>query len=1507
MSQSTEYQGDASLAVAIVGMAVRVPGAEDVETFWRNLREGVESIRHFTDDELRALGVPPESLAHPQFVRAAPVLDRPGRFDAAFFGYVPREAEVLDPQHRVFLECAWTALEHAGYAPGRIPGATAVFAGSSLSSYLLFNLLSRAEFQQAEDTFPAMVANDKDFLATRVAYHLDLKGPALTVQTGCSTSLVATHLACQSLLGYQSDVALAGGVSVHMPQRTGYVHQEGGITSPDGHCRAFDAKGQGTLFGSGAGVVVLKRLEDALADGDTIHAVIRGSAINNDGSAKVGFVAPSVEGQTEVITRAQAMAEVAPDSISYVETHGTATQLGDPVEVEALTQAFRAGTEAKGFCGIGSVKTNVGHLDAAAGVTGLIKTTLALEHRELPPSLYFESPNPRIDFANSPFYVNAALKPWESTEAPRRAGVSSFGIGGTNAHVILEEAPATAPGGEARPWQVLPLSAKTPSALEASTSALLAHLEAHPEQALADVAWTLQVGRKPLEHRRVVVCQDRDDALQVLASRDPQKTFSLSPGATRPSVVFMFPGGGAQYAEMGRGLYASEPVYREAVDRCCELLRPKLGFDLRTVIHPDVANLSAAQQRIKKTSVALPALFTVEYATARLWEAWGVKPEALIGHSLGEYAAACLAGVFSLEDALALVVKRGQLFEELPGGGMLSVPLPEAEVLPLLGDQLSVAAVNGAAQCAVAGTVEAIEALAAELTRREVEFRHIQIDVAAHSHLVEPLLGRFQAFVAGLTRNAPSLPFVSNVTGTWITPEEAVDPVYWTRHLRQTVRFSEGVAVLREQPGRVFLEVGPGRTLSTLVRLRTAGTSAPVVLSSVRHPQDPMADDAFLAQSLGRLWTAGVDVDWSAVHHAARRLRVPLPTYAFEGQDYWLAPEAASTRQRGVARKGADLAGWFYLPAWRAAPLPLTRAEPVTPKGWLLFVDSGGVGQALAERLRQQGHEVTTVEVGSGFSRLDTHRYAVDPRVREDIGAVLRALKESPRPVEQLVHLWSLDASSSFDEAQERGFYSVLRCFQALTEVSPDAEVDLTVVGREALEVESADTVAPERATLPALCKVIPQEQPSLTCRYVDARGPGTVDALLREVTSGSTDPVVAWRGRHRHVQQHEALRLEADSLPGTPLKQGGVYLITGGLGGVGLLLADALARRCQAKLVLVGRAGLKGDTGSRQRAVQSLEAAGAQVLVLSADVADEARMREVVAEAEQRFGPLSGVIHAAGLAGDRAVGLLSGLDAASCAAHFRAKAHGTLVLERVLAGRTLNFVMLLSSNASVLGGLGLAAYGAANAFLDAFAASRSREGARWLSTNWDGWPVVEEGAAKVRTSIDQFAMSADEAIEAFRRVVEAPLSGQVVVSTGGLDARLAQWLRRGRVVESPADAGGTLQARPALGTDYVPPANDAERTLAQVWQEMLGLEQLGVHDNFFDLGGNSLLWLKIVGRLKRELGRDVPLTSVFEAPTVAMLAKKLAQPSGAAAEAPVLDASQNRGAQRRERRSRRD
>lgn len=874
--------------IAIIGMAGRFPQAKDLEVFWQNLCDGVESIELFSEAELVSAGVDPITLKKPNYVKAGTVLPDVEWFDAPFFDLSPREAEVMDPQHRLFLECAWEALEQAGYEAGTEEYVIGVYGGVDVSTYLLNNIYPNRD-NLTVGTYQIVINNDKDYMPTRVSYKLNLKGPSVTIQTTCSTSLVAIHLACQSLLLGECDIALAGGVGVHLPQETGYLYQEGMIYSPDGHCRAFDAKAQGTAGGQGVGIVVLKRLAEAIAEGDYIHAIIKGSAINNDGSVKVGYAAPSVEGQASVIAQAQAMAGVEADMITYVETHGTGTSLGDPIEIAALTQAFRTRTQKQGFCAIGSVKTNIGHAGAAAGVAGLIKTVLALKHQLLPPSLNFEQPNPKIDFAQSPFYVNTALSEWQPHGIPRLAGVSSFGVGGTNAHLIVAEPPLWKPSSTSRPWQLLVLSAKTPSALETATHNLAKFLEQSPDTHLADVAYTLSKGRKPFNYRRQLVCHNLNQAIVAFNAGDSSPLMTQVPTGTQP-IVFMFSGQGAQYVNMGLELYQNEPIFREQVDYCSEYLKSRLELDLRQILYPKEVQFDEATQRLNQTALTQVALFVIEYALAQLWMAWGVFPHAMIGHSIGEYVAACLAKVFSLEDALSLVAMRGQLMQNLPTGAMLAVSLSELEVQPYLSEEVSLAAINGPSRCVIAGLTDRIASLQTQLTAQGVVCRRLHTSHAFHSKMMEPVEVSFTEKVKQVELNPPQMPYISNVTGTWITAAEATHPSYWAKHLRQTVRFSDGLQVLLADSARILLEVGPGRTLRTLARQHPKKAAKQVILDSLHHPQESQSDVAMILSTLGQLWAIGVPIDWSGFYANESRQRLPLPTYPFERQRYWIEP-----------------------------------------------------------------------------------------------------------------------------------------------------------------------------------------------------------------------------------------------------------------------------------------------------------------------------------------------------------------------------------------------------------------------------------------------------------------------------------------------------------------------------------------------------------------------------------------------------------------------------------------
>lgn len=918
--------------IAIVGLAARLPGARSADEFWENLKNGVESISRFQVEELEVPNAAVQASS-PDYVKARSVLDDVDLFDAGLFGIYPQEAEMMDPQHRVFLECCWQAFEDAGYDPSKDPALTGVFAGCSPNSYFLRQVVRDRQYVDDYTSayqvgfYPTMLGTIADTLATRVAYKLNLKGPAMTLLTACSTSLVAVCQAAKSLLMYECDMALAGGVSITFPQKRGYLHQAGGMVSPDGHCRPFDADAQGTVFGAGAGVVVLKRLEDAIADRDHIYAVIKGSAVNNDGAGKVGFTAPSVDGQAQVITLAQSIAGVDPASISYIEAHGTGTPLGDPIEVAALTQVFRASTQQKGFCAISTAKSNVGHLDVAAGVTGLIKTALSFEHRLLPPLLHFRTPNPRLDLANSPFYIPDKLQEWKPSNGNLlRAGVSAFGVGGTNAHVVLEEAPPVESAPDSRPSQLLLISGRSEQATANTAAKLQEHLENHPEVDLADASWTLATGRASQDYRQAWVWpRDRKGTPEVLRGKRLQS----------PSVNFLFPGQGTQYVDMGRELYASEPVFRQVVDDCAETLRPELGLDLRQVLYPVAKGREEARRQLNETVLAQPAIFTVSYALAQLWMHWGIRPKTMLGHSIGEFVAATLAGVFSLTDALRLVALRGRIMQAMPGGAMLSVRLPESGIVPMLEDGLAVAAVNSPVLTVVAGPYPQVEALEARLSVKGVVAKRLHTSHAFHSAMMDGVVEPFRKAVAEVSLHEPLIPFLSCCTGAPILHEEATSADYWARHLRQTVRFSDAVKLLRADAAGILLEVGPGTTLQVLSRQHT-GNPEQIIVSSLPDPSANRSDCWTMQTALGRLWTAGVEPTWKSYFGDGRK-RVALPGYAFERKRYWAENLVSQTEET------PQLSGKEMEPIRRTVVVTQARSERIQQKLIRVFQDLSGL------------------------------------------------------------------------------------------------------------------------------------------------------------------------------------------------------------------------------------------------------------------------------------------------------------------------------------------------------------------------------------------------------------------------------------------------------------------------------------------------------------------------------------------------------------------------------------
>jgi acyl transferase domain-containing protein/acyl carrier protein len=1538
---SDERDDLATGGIAIIGMVGRFPGARDLDTFWRNICDGAESITTFKDEELQPFGFDAAAAKNPNYVKARGIVEDAELFDPAFFGYSGRDALLMDPQHRLFLESSWEALETAGYDPRTYKGLIGVYGGSTQSSYQPY-LYGHFDLLPNPDGLQIALGNDLPFLTTRVSFKLDLKGPSCPVQTACSTSLVAIHLACQGLLNAECDMALAGGVSLRLPQKTGYVYQEDSILSPDGHCRSFDAGANGTVFSNGIGMVVLKRLDDAMADGDTIHAVIRGSAINNDGARRASFTAPGVYGQSHVISDALAAAAVGPDTISYIEAHGTATSLGDSIEIQALSKAFARATDKKQFCAIGTVKSNIGHLDAAAGVAGLIKTALMLRNRTLPPAAMFTRPNPDLQIESTPFYVNTSLKEWKAPEEePLRAGISSFGFGGTNAHVIVEEPPAPEPTDQSREFQVLVMSAESADGLERFSSSLAGHFARYSKIDVADAAFTLQAGRRAFRHRRAIVCRSIDEARGLLDSRDPRLVFSGVHDAHERPVVFMFPGQGSQHVDMARGLYDAEPAFRTSVDECAALLTPHLGSDIRELIFPKDGVTPEHSERLTRTAHAQPALFVIEYALARLYMSWGVQPAAMIGHSVGEWVAACLAGVVSLADALRLVALRGRVMEEMPRGVMAAVGLPESTLRPMLGSKVWIATINAPSMCVISGAEEDVAAVEAKLRADGIEPQRLQTSHAFHSGMMDPAVPKFVEAVAQVKLSAPAIPFISNVTGAPINETDATSPAYWGRQIREAVRFSDGVAALADAEC-VFLEVGPGQALTTLVR-RQPGINAQRVVPTLRRPQEQTPDESTLATALARLWVSGAHINWNGYRGEERRRRIPLPTYAFDRQRYWVSrpsgakgPALFAPPKRGSHDRLPDLAEWFHAPSWTRVPALRTAGEDplATRATWLVFADRHGVAKACVDVLQAAGHDVVTVTEGAECVETAPGRWTLDPFSRPQFDQLVRELGRSSRMPDRVLHCWGVgDAVTPAPGAiaMEREHYVLFWSLTLLASALADANagsVRITTVTTGVQNVTGDEPLRPGKSPVLGLCRVIPQEHSNLAVRSIDlatadaAFANGVIARLLQEASTAAGDSVVAYRSGLRWIETFRPVALPPVAATPARLRQNGVYLITGGVGDIALNFGEYLATAVNARLVLLGRSGMPDEstwdeyvrtkgasdlTALRILRLRRIQQLGGQVMVVQANAANPQQLAAAFAAAEARFGPVNGVIHAAGLVTGDAFRTVLESDEDIVTRQFEPKVTALAALDLVMRGRSLDFCMLVSSLSVILGGLRYAAYAAANTFLDAVAHERNRSSAfPWITVNWDGWLRAEDEAAlkKGNKPVSGFVMTGAEGAEAFARILGYEAGDQIVVSTGDLQARIDQWVKLTSVSEQAAAPAADMVRlpRPNLQTEFVAPRTDLERTLAGIWQNLLALERVGVNDSFFELGGDSLLGIQLTSTVKKQLGAKVSAVTLFEAPTVASLATLIesrSQPAGTPSA--TVDAGRSRGERRRE------
>jgi amino acid adenylation domain-containing protein len=1399
----------AAMDIVVIGMSGRFPGARDIHEFRDNLEKGIECITFFTDRELERSGIVPEILNNPNYIKARGVFQDADCFDAGFFDYSPGHAALMDPQVRLFHECCWEALEDACYVPDTYQGSIGLYAGASPNiTWMMSNI--NGEMSPSEQ-YELLNLNGPSF-TTLVSYKLNLKGPALSIQTTCSTSLVAVDTACQSLQRGTCDMALAGGVFLFFPNTSGYLYQEGMVLSPDGHCRTFDAKAAGTMTGNGAGIIVLKPMEQAMADGDHIYGVIKGSATNNDGQRKVGYTAPSVEGQAEVIRAALDTAGIDPETIGYIEAHGTGTPLGDPVEIEGLKLAFN--TTKRNYCGIGSVKSNIGHLDAAAGIAGLIKALLVLKHKRIPPTINCETPNPVIDIANSPFYINTRLREWTQGSHPRRVGVSSFGIGGTNAHVVLEEFPGWTrelvpmPDAQLSPnYQLILLSAKTRSALENMRENLAIHLKQNPDISLEDAAYTLKIGRKAFQHRGMLVCSTIDEAVEILSSpsESPAK-FQYWPAKEEDNpVIFMFPGQGSQYVNMGLELYQTKPGFREEIDHCFKIIKPLTGYDIKEILYPgdsvsEVSRVSGSNSddfaelpgtadsplergtpdprkgggvlNINQTEIAQPLLFVFEYALAKLLMKWGIKPYAMIGHSIGEFVAACLAGVFSLEDALYLVTSRGKLMQSMPAGSMLSVSIPGDQLEPLLNEELSTAAVNSMSNYVISGPIDAVNGLESQLKEKGYNSRRLHTSHAFHSKMMDPIITAFQEKVGQIKLSKPQIPYISNVTGNWTAAEEAMNPEYWAKHLRCTVRFAQGLEKLSQGKNPIFVECGPGKALSTFVKHSADKDkeSGPFIVNLVRHPQDNVTDNYYLLNKLGRLWLYGLNLDWEKFYLGERRYRISLPTYCFDKQRYWIEGDPYQANKEMLSRdirlkNQEEITDWFYIPSWQRADLEIKPVDTISlGANCLLFIDDTGFGTQMMKPLQEKCRNLVTARASKAFKKESQRSYLLNPGESSDYDALFKELRELNMIPGSIVHLWTITVNhreesrlEGTENLQELGFYSLQNIVQALGRLSHTDNIRIEVVTNNMQDVTGEEELCPGKATVLGPVKVIPREYPNISCRSIDIVLPKStnreneklIHQLMTEFTVENQDRVIAYRNGGRWLQTYEQMTPGKSQPFISRLKEKGVYLLTGGLGGMGMVLAEHLAKTAQAKLILTGRSPFpakedwdkwlhthqeKDSVSIKIRKLKELEKHGAEVLVAAADAADNAQMQKAITMAEERFGPINGILHMAGEADYD--GMIQRRPRRATENIMASKVKGTMVLDSILGETDLDFFILFSSISSIAGPFGQVGYTAANIFLDAYAHYKTSKNCTYTaSINWDAWQGVGMAVDAVKQS----------------------------------------------------------------------------------------------------------------------------------------------------------------------------
>ena len=1444
------------LDIAIVGMAGRFPDANNVDALWRNVKEGKSAVRQLDVQQLLDAGVTEQDLANPDYVKVAiPFADK-DQFDAGFFGYSPKEATQLDPQQRLFLQTCWHALEDAG-----LPQAgqfTGVYAGCGLPAYLMNNLLPQQKDKDITSLLALTNGSEKDSLATRVSYELDLTGPAVTVQTACSTSLVAVHMACRGLQNYECDAALAGGVWLNLLDDQGYLAPTGGSLSPSGQLSAFSEQADGILIGSGTAAVVLKRVSDAIEDGDHILAVIKGSAINNDGRDKVGYTAPSVNGQSNAIAAALEFADVDPRSIGYIETHGTGTVLGDPIEIAALSRAYQS--DDKQYCAIGSIKANIGHLDSAAGVTGLIKAVQALRHQTIPISINSTPHNSKIDFANSPFYLPEQTQPWQS-DSPRRAAVSSLGMGGTNAHVILEEfTPLEAKDESPKPWHILPISAANADTVASQKSALHDSLNQHYEK-LSVLSAQLQHHRRALPERRAIVCTDVAHALAQLNKGDELERTGK---AGENKIALLFSGQGSQYVTMAQSLYRDVSPYRRAHDAILAQFEAALQTELKSVFFPADDEILTANQLLNQTRITQPALFIVGYAMAQCYQAFGIRVSGMLGHSIGQYVAACVAGVMSESDAVKLVTRRGEILQNMAPGTMLSVMSDEAQLQSYLNDGLSIAALNSPTNTVLAGTRDAIKAVQSQLKADGISCTRLHVSQAFHSHLTEAVLPEFEQVLSEITLLPPSEPYVSDFTGTWITAEQATSKQYWLDHIRQPVNFKAGIETLTAQCN-ILVEAGPGDTLQKLAKQCTGEDVT--VYHSIAHVRDLKSVIPPFAKTLASLWEHGCDVNWLQLTQPASGHEMLAPAYQFAKTRYWQEQSQTIPNLMGHTQ---DATPSLYEPIWKQISTCVLERKTFAQQRWLVLQDDSAFSELLSLELSACGVVVVNAWDTKGeFQQLGKHKYALNFGDFEH----LNSLVEQFHGFDRILDLRLLSVN------QQCGYSTLL----PICQWAANTRIDLTVLATQLFSVLGNESISPSKAMSLGLLRAFNHEHSETRVQLIELdsealteSSPTLVSSVIAQFNT-EAQKELAVRGRHGFVLSQQKVAPSQQSLDID--NQTGTVLITGGLGGVGMILTELLAKKGN-KVALLSRRSFpdKSQWSSliaadedpnlckQLKLLSQLNKTHDAVHIVRADVTDKQSLEQAVECIESKLGTITQVIHSAGTAGG---GLISQKNSDSALDAMSAKIVGTDNLLGVFRHHELEQMVLCSSLSAVTGIYGQSDYCAANCYLDAVAKQSYKFPVK--SLNWDAW--LDIGMAQGYRIEGQFALTAESGSQLFLIASQCCMQQMYALSAPWQD--VVQQLKEltKKVLSSKLSTKVKKLVRADLDVEYEAPESDIEKHIANLWSEALGYEKVGIFDSFFELGGDSLVAIQMVAKVKQRFNIDIEPSAFFEDPTIDNLA----------------------------------